>query len=155
MNHCLASSPPGHVETVIFLTDVCKVNPYIKDRYGNQPLLTEVLRHSKLLQFHDILHFTLHQVGQRTSRWRHTVQPGCGRFHLAKVSQCVRLSVRSGGAEDGPDGGEHSVSYWKFTWLCEWQRRCRAVWVMVVWVLPKGLFSRAECTSNGKNGCCK
>lgn len=24
--------PPGHVEAVIFLTDVCKVNPNMKDR---------------------------------------------------------------------------------------------------------------------------
>ncbi|XP_019746880.1 glutaminase kidney isoform, mitochondrial-like isoform X1 [Hippocampus comes] len=28
----------GHVEAVIFLTDECKVDPYIKDRWGNTPL---------------------------------------------------------------------------------------------------------------------
>lgn len=28
----------GHVEAVIFLTDVCKVNPYMKDRWGNAPI---------------------------------------------------------------------------------------------------------------------
>ncbi|XP_054625264.1 glutaminase kidney isoform, mitochondrial-like [Dunckerocampus dactyliophorus] len=28
----------GHVEAVIFLTEECKVNPYIKDRWGNTPL---------------------------------------------------------------------------------------------------------------------
>uniref|UniRef100_A0A3Q3KQR9 glutaminase n=2 Tax=Monopterus albus TaxID=43700 RepID=A0A3Q3KQR9_MONAL len=28
----------GHVETVIFLTQVCKVNPHMKDRWGNTPL---------------------------------------------------------------------------------------------------------------------
>ncbi|XP_029911634.1 glutaminase liver isoform, mitochondrial [Myripristis murdjan] len=28
----------GHVEAVIFLTEVCKVNPNVKDRWGNTPL---------------------------------------------------------------------------------------------------------------------
>lgn len=28
----------GHVEAVIFLTEVCKLNPYMKDRWGNTPL---------------------------------------------------------------------------------------------------------------------
>ncbi|PWA31655.1 hypothetical protein CCH79_00006587 [Gambusia affinis] len=28
----------GHVDAVTFLTQVCKVNPYIKDRWGNTPL---------------------------------------------------------------------------------------------------------------------
>uniref|UniRef100_A0AAQ6AEV5 glutaminase n=1 Tax=Amphiprion ocellaris TaxID=80972 RepID=A0AAQ6AEV5_AMPOC len=28
----------GQVEAVIFLTEVCKVNPYMKDRWGNTPL---------------------------------------------------------------------------------------------------------------------
>lgn len=43
MNHRLRCLPSGHVEAVIFLTDVCKVNPHIKDRYGNQVFLTEGL----------------------------------------------------------------------------------------------------------------
>ncbi|XP_037101155.1 glutaminase kidney isoform, mitochondrial-like [Syngnathus acus] len=34
--HVAASE--GHIEAVIFLTDECKVNPYIKDRWGNTPL---------------------------------------------------------------------------------------------------------------------
>ncbi|XP_077578678.1 glutaminase kidney isoform, mitochondrial isoform X1 [Stigmatopora nigra] len=34
--HIAASE--GHVETVIFLTEECKVNPYMKDRWGNTPL---------------------------------------------------------------------------------------------------------------------
>uniref|UniRef100_A0A665TV82 glutaminase n=1 Tax=Echeneis naucrates TaxID=173247 RepID=A0A665TV82_ECHNA len=28
----------GHVEAVIFLTEICKVNPYMRDRWGNTPL---------------------------------------------------------------------------------------------------------------------
>uniref|UniRef100_A0A8D3CRE4 glutaminase n=1 Tax=Scophthalmus maximus TaxID=52904 RepID=A0A8D3CRE4_SCOMX len=28
----------GHVEAVIFLTEICKVNPHMKDRWGNTPL---------------------------------------------------------------------------------------------------------------------
>ncbi|XP_038164899.1 glutaminase kidney isoform, mitochondrial-like isoform X1 [Cyprinodon tularosa] len=28
----------GHQDAVIFLTEICKVNPYIKDRWGNTPL---------------------------------------------------------------------------------------------------------------------
>uniref|UniRef100_A0A8C6VR93 glutaminase n=1 Tax=Nothobranchius furzeri TaxID=105023 RepID=A0A8C6VR93_NOTFU len=28
----------GHEEAVFFLTEICKVNPYIKDRWGNTPL---------------------------------------------------------------------------------------------------------------------
>lgn len=28
----------GHVEAVVFLTETCKVNPYMKDRWGNTPL---------------------------------------------------------------------------------------------------------------------
>ncbi|XP_071399586.1 glutaminase kidney isoform, mitochondrial-like [Centroberyx affinis] len=28
----------GHVEAVIFLTEVCKVNPHVKDRWGNTPI---------------------------------------------------------------------------------------------------------------------
>ncbi|XP_056128759.1 glutaminase kidney isoform, mitochondrial-like [Lampris incognitus] len=28
----------GHVEAVVFLTEVCKVNPHVKDRWGNTPL---------------------------------------------------------------------------------------------------------------------
>lgn len=28
----------GHVEAIVFLTEVCKVNPYMKDRWGNTPL---------------------------------------------------------------------------------------------------------------------
>ncbi|XP_023651207.1 glutaminase 2b [Paramormyrops kingsleyae] len=28
----------GHVEVVLFLTEVCKVNPFVKDRWGNVPL---------------------------------------------------------------------------------------------------------------------
>uniref|UniRef100_A0A3P8X5M9 glutaminase n=1 Tax=Cynoglossus semilaevis TaxID=244447 RepID=A0A3P8X5M9_CYNSE len=28
----------GHVEAVIFLTEICKVNPHLKDRWGNTPL---------------------------------------------------------------------------------------------------------------------
>ncbi|XP_029011801.1 glutaminase liver isoform, mitochondrial-like [Betta splendens] len=28
----------GHVEAVIFLTEICKVNPHVKDRWGNTPL---------------------------------------------------------------------------------------------------------------------
>ncbi|XP_015199716.2 glutaminase liver isoform, mitochondrial isoform X1 [Lepisosteus oculatus] len=28
----------GHVEVVLFLTDTCKVNPFVKDRWGNIPL---------------------------------------------------------------------------------------------------------------------
>ncbi|XP_058499564.1 glutaminase liver isoform, mitochondrial-like [Solea solea] len=28
----------GHLETVIFLTEICKVNPYMKDRWGNTPV---------------------------------------------------------------------------------------------------------------------
>ncbi|KAM9829222.1 glutaminase kidney isoform, mitochondrial [Syngnathus typhle] len=34
--HVAASE--GHIEAVIFLTDECKVDPYIKDRWGNTPL---------------------------------------------------------------------------------------------------------------------
>eukprot|EP00063_Salmo_salar_P015660 XP_013990495.1 PREDICTED: glutaminase kidney isoform, mitochondrial-like [Salmo salar] len=32
------ASAEGHVEAVIFLTEMCKVNPHIKDRWGNTPL---------------------------------------------------------------------------------------------------------------------
>uniref|UniRef100_A0A4W5M7B2 glutaminase n=1 Tax=Hucho hucho TaxID=62062 RepID=A0A4W5M7B2_9TELE len=32
------ASAEGHVEAVIFLTETCKVNPHIKDRWGNTPL---------------------------------------------------------------------------------------------------------------------
>ncbi|XP_045551909.1 glutaminase liver isoform, mitochondrial isoform X2 [Salmo salar] len=32
------SSAEGNVEAVIFLTETCKVNPHIKDRWGNTPL---------------------------------------------------------------------------------------------------------------------
>lgn len=28
----------GHVEAVIFLTEICKVNPFMKDRWGNTPI---------------------------------------------------------------------------------------------------------------------
>nr|XP_046252987.1 glutaminase kidney isoform, mitochondrial-like [Scatophagus argus] len=28
----------GHVEAVIFLTEICKVNPHMKDRWGNSPI---------------------------------------------------------------------------------------------------------------------
>ncbi|XP_041860039.1 glutaminase kidney isoform, mitochondrial-like [Melanotaenia boesemani] len=28
----------GHTDAVVFLTEICKVNPYIKDRWGNTPL---------------------------------------------------------------------------------------------------------------------
>uniref|UniRef100_A0A8C4ILC8 glutaminase n=1 Tax=Dicentrarchus labrax TaxID=13489 RepID=A0A8C4ILC8_DICLA len=28
----------GHVEAVIFLTEICKVNPHMKDRWGNTPI---------------------------------------------------------------------------------------------------------------------
>ncbi|XP_070695345.1 glutaminase kidney isoform, mitochondrial [Pempheris klunzingeri] len=28
----------GHVEAIIFLTEICKVNPHMKDRWGNTPL---------------------------------------------------------------------------------------------------------------------
>lgn len=65
----------------------------------------------KTQQFYNILHFTVHQVGQHANRWRYAVQPRCCRFHPAKVSECVRLFVRSRGAEDCPDGKEHSLSY--------------------------------------------
>uniref|UniRef100_A0A8C9ZAI3 glutaminase n=1 Tax=Sander lucioperca TaxID=283035 RepID=A0A8C9ZAI3_SANLU len=34
--HVAASE--GHVEVVVFLTEVCKVNPHMKDRWGNTPL---------------------------------------------------------------------------------------------------------------------
>ncbi|CDQ88210.1 unnamed protein product [Oncorhynchus mykiss] len=33
---CALSS--GHVDVVRFLTDACKVNPFVKDRWGNIPL---------------------------------------------------------------------------------------------------------------------
>uniref|UniRef100_A0A3P9A3G3 glutaminase n=1 Tax=Esox lucius TaxID=8010 RepID=A0A3P9A3G3_ESOLU len=32
------ASAEGHVEAVIFLTETCKVNPHVKDRWGNTPL---------------------------------------------------------------------------------------------------------------------
>lgn len=32
------ASAEGHLEAVKFLTDTCKVNPYVKDRWGNTPL---------------------------------------------------------------------------------------------------------------------
>lgn len=32
------ASAEGQVEAVIFLTEICKVNPYMKDRWGNTPL---------------------------------------------------------------------------------------------------------------------
>ncbi|XP_068609401.1 glutaminase kidney isoform, mitochondrial isoform X2 [Brachionichthys hirsutus] len=34
--HVAASE--GHVEVVTFLTEICKVNPYMKDRWGNMPI---------------------------------------------------------------------------------------------------------------------
>ncbi|KAJ8016291.1 hypothetical protein DPEC_G00005670 [Dallia pectoralis] len=32
------ASAEGHMEAVIFLTETCKVNPHVKDRWGNTPL---------------------------------------------------------------------------------------------------------------------
>ncbi|CAG6021696.1 glutaminase liver isoform, mitochondrial [Menidia menidia] len=45
----------GHEEAVVFLTEICKVNPFIKDRWGNTPL-------DDAMQFgHDVVVSVLHK----------------------------------------------------------------------------------------------
>lgn len=36
-HHCVVMLS-GHVEVVRFLTKICRVNPFVKDRWGNSPL---------------------------------------------------------------------------------------------------------------------
>lgn len=125
----LALSPQVTLKLLSFWLTCVKWILTLKTGMEVSHCLPRVLWWQKTLPFHNVLHFTLHQVGQRTDWWRHAVQPrGCC-FHPGKVSECVRLFVRSRGAEDRPDGEERSLSY-----TSEWQRRCRAEWLMVVWV---------------------
>uniref|UniRef100_A0A6Q2WV34 glutaminase n=1 Tax=Esox lucius TaxID=8010 RepID=A0A6Q2WV34_ESOLU len=53
----------GHVDVVRFLTDTCKVNPFVKDRWGNIPLDDAMqFAHSaivKVLQDYQLTHFSL------------------------------------------------------------------------------------------------
>ncbi|XP_032377262.1 glutaminase liver isoform, mitochondrial [Etheostoma spectabile] len=57
--HIAASE--GHLEAVIFLTEVCKVNPHMKDRWGNTPL-------DDAMQFgHDVIVSALQEYTDRNA----------------------------------------------------------------------------------------